>query len=66
MVRTGKTFLKSTHEEEIASKPKKLRKKSQVDPLAGVKMARIGMKMTCKRYWGVNPLQEKHAKLSHL
>ncbi|CAA2965021.1 Hypothetical predicted protein, partial [Olea europaea subsp. europaea] len=38
--------------ENRLANPKKMRKRSQAEPPAGVKMGRTGMKMTCKRYGG--------------
>ncbi|XP_022847652.1 uncharacterized protein LOC111370196 [Olea europaea var. sylvestris] len=45
----GKHPLNQPQKRKHAGRPKKLRKRSQVEPLASIKMGRTGMKMTCER-----------------
>lgn len=41
-----------------ASRPKKLRKRSQIGPHVGIKITRPRMKMTCKRHGELDTTRE--------
>lgn len=50
----GKYPLNSPKKKKQLDRPKKLRKRSQIELYARVKMGRTGMRITCKRCGGVS------------